>query len=97
MLFAAIYRPRGTVTEESQKRGLQLFTSWKPPYDIKAHYARGDGEGGIAIIETDDPADIIEGVAPWVPFLEFDVTPIVPIEQSVPVTQQAFAWRDSVR
>lgn len=37
MLFAAIYAPRDSVSEESQKRGLQLFTNWSPPYEFKAH------------------------------------------------------------
>jgi Domain of unknown function (DUF3303) len=97
MLFATIYTPRDSVTEESQKRGLQLFTNWDPPFEFKAHYARGDGKGGIAIIESDDPGAIVEGISPWLPFFEFDVTPVVPIEESVPITQRAYTWRDSVR
>jgi Domain of unknown function (DUF3303) len=97
MLFAAIYTPRDSTSEESQKRSLQLFTNWNPPFEFKAHYARGDGKGGISIIESDNPEAIIEGVAPWLPFFEFDVTPVVPIEQSIPPTQRAYAWRDSVQ
>jgi len=97
MLFASIYTPRDATSEESQKRSLQLFTSWNPPVEFKAHYARGDGKGGISIIETDNPEAIIEGVAPWLPFFEFEITPVVPIEQSIPPLQRAYAWRDSVQ
>jgi hypothetical protein len=45
MLFAAIYTPH-SVTEESQKRSLQLFMNWTPPFEFKAHYARSDANGG---------------------------------------------------
>lgn len=54
MLFAAIYTPH-SVTEEAQKRSLQLFMNWTPPFEFKAHYARADANGGIAILEADDP------------------------------------------
>jgi uncharacterized protein DUF3303 len=40
MLFAVHYTARD-VTEEKEKRSLNLFTNWKPPagYEFKAHYA----------------------------------------------------------
>ena len=85
------------MSEESQKRGLQLFANWDPPFEVKAHYVRGDGNGGITIIETDSSEAVMESVSPWLPFFEFDVTPVVPAEQAVPVLQQAYAWRDSVQ
>jgi hypothetical protein len=97
MLFAAIYSTRGSVTEELQKRGLQLFTNWTPPFELKAHYTRCDGKGGVAIIESDSAEAIVEGVSVWVPFFDFDVTPVMPAEEATPITQRAYAWRDSVR
>ena len=75
MLFAAIYRTTNT-TEEAQQRSLQLFTSWQPPVDFKAHYALADASGGIAIFESDDAAAVLESVAPFTPFFDFEVTPV---------------------
>ena len=95
MLFAAIYTLRSP-SEESERRSLQLFTSWQPPFEFKAHYARGDGEGGIAIFEADSAAQVVEGISPWAPFFKFEVTPVVPIEDAVPVFMKNNAWRDSV-
>ncbi len=97
MLFGLIYTPRDSVTEESQKRSLQLFTTWDPPFEFKAHYARGDGNGGIGVLESDSAEAVIEGIAPWLPFFKFEVTPVAPIEQAVPVFQRAYGWRDSVK
>ena len=95
MLFGVIYSPRAW-TEETQKRSLQLFTQWSPPYEFKAHYARGDGRGGIAIVETDSTEALVEGIAPWGPFFDFEVTPVIEIEAAVPAIQRSYAWRDSV-
>jgi hypothetical protein len=95
MLFAAIYRTTNT-TEEAQQRSLQLFTSWQPPVDFKAHYALADASGGIAIFESDDAAAVLESVAPFTPFFDFEVTPVLEIEQAVPVFAKTQAWRDSV-
>jgi hypothetical protein len=97
VLFAAIYTPRDSVTEEQQKRSLQLFTSWTPPFEFKSHYARGDGEGGIAILESETADAVIEGISPWAPFFKFDITPVIDIEQAIPLFQRGYEWRDSVR
>ena len=95
MLFAALYTPLNP-TEESQKRSLSLFTSWQPPFEFKFHWTRADGKGGIAIFEADDPAVIVEGIAPFTPFFNFEITPVTTIEDAVPVFMRTNAWRDSV-
>jgi hypothetical protein len=96
MLFGVLYRVRAGTTEESQTRSLQLFTQWSPPFEFKAHYARGDGNGGISIVESDSAEAIVEGISPWLPFFEFEVTPVVDIQAAVPLFQRAYQWRDSV-
>jgi hypothetical protein len=96
MLFGLLYAPLDGTTEETQKRSLQLFTQWSPPFEFKAHYARGDGKGGIAILESDTAEAIVEGISPWLPFFEFEAMPVVDIQAAVPLFQRAYAWRDSV-
>jgi hypothetical protein len=96
MLFGVLYFTRDNVTEETQKRGLRLFTNWSPPFEFKANYSRGDGKGGIAIVETESVEAIIEGISPWAPFFEFEVTPVMDIQAAVPALQRAQDWRDSV-
>jgi hypothetical protein len=97
MLFMAIYRVKPTVTEQSAQRSLQLFQSWKPPFEFKAHYNRCDGRGGIAIIESDRPMSLLEGIAPWTPFFEFEVSPVVDMGESVPVLDRINKWRSSIK
>lgn len=96
MLFMAIYRLRNP-SEESHKRALMLFTSWTPPFEIKAHYSRADGNGGVAIFESTDAAVVLEGVHPWLPFFEIEICPALDVQDSVPIFMRANAWRDSVK
>lgn len=37
MLFGVVYAPHAGGTEEMQKRSLQLFTQWSPPFEFKVH------------------------------------------------------------
>lgn len=94
--FEVLYSTRENVTEATQKRGLRVLTNWSPPFEFKANYSRGDGKGGIGIVETDSAEAIIEGITPWVPFFEFEVTPVMDIQAAVPALQRARDWRDSV-
>ena len=95
MLFVAIYRPRQP-TEESEKRSLALFASWEPPFTFTAHWARADGNGGVAIFEADDAAVVLEGIEPFTPFFDFELSPVVEIMDAVPIFMKMNAWRDSV-
>jgi hypothetical protein len=98
MLFAVLYTAR-EVTEDKEKRSLNLFTQWKPPagYEFKAHYALADGSGGMGIVEASSSADLLEAHAPWGPFFHFRTVPVVEIDKAVPIFQRVNAWRDSVK
>jgi hypothetical protein len=95
MLFLAIYKPHAA-SEELDKRTLQLFTNWTPPFEFKGHWARGDGQGGVAIFEADSAEQVLEGIAPWSVFFHFEVTPAVEIQNAVPIFFKGNEWRDSV-
>ena len=83
---------------EDTKGNLAIFGAWTPPdgFEIKAHYFLADGSGGLAIIETDSAAALLEGVTPFNDVLEFQPVPAVDVEEGVAVTQKAQAWRDSL-
>jgi Protein of unknown function (DUF3303) len=83
-------------SEESQKRSLQLFQSWEPPFEFKHHWARANADGGIAVVDTESAEALLEGIAPRTPFFTFDVTPIVAVEDAMPLFAKTNAWRNSV-
>lgn len=96
MLFMAIYRLRNP-SEEAHKRALALFSSWRPPFELKTHYSRADGNGGIAILEATTAAAVLEGVHPWLPFFEIDICPAVEVQDAIPIFMRANAWRETVK
>ena len=85
-------------TEEGEQRSLDVFGQWKPPAgaDFKGFYGFADGSGGVAIIEVDSVATLARTTAPWIPWLRFAVTPILPIEEATAISAEAIAFRDSV-
>jgi hypothetical protein len=99
MLFASVYTYRSGMTEASLKRLINLFMNWQPPkgYTFKAHYLFSDGSGGLSIAEADSEAALYEAVAPWVPFLELRIIPVVDIAKGVEIGMAAIAWRESVK
>jgi len=85
-------------TEEGERRSLAVFSGWQPPAgaEFQGFYGFADNSGGVAIIEADSAATLARTTAPWTPWLRFTVTPIVPIEESTAIAEEAVQFRDSV-
>ena len=98
MLFHVTWQFTDT-TEEGQRRSLAVFQEWKPPAgaEFKGFYGFSDGTGGVALIEVGSAEVLFETVAPWTPWLTFEVTPIVEIQESTKIALGAQAFRDSVK
>src|ERR1051326_4791697 len=97
MLFHVIWNFVDT-TEEGNRRSLAVFEQWQPPAgaEFQGFYGFADGSGGVAIIEADSAATLARTTAPWTPWLRFDATPIVPIEESAGIAGEAVGFRASV-
>lgn len=97
MLFHVTWTFTDT-SEEGLRRSLTVFGAWQPPAgaDFKGFYGTADGSGGVAIIEVDSAQTLARTTEPWIPWLRFEVTPIIPIEESATIGQEAMAFRDSI-
>jgi hypothetical protein len=82
-------------SEEGEKRSLDVFSRWQPPAgaEFKGFYAFADNSGGVAIIEVDSFQALARTTAPFVPWLRFAATPIIPIEESAQIAGEAIASR----
>jgi hypothetical protein len=86
-------------SEDATKRSLSVFQRWQPPAGAdfsRGFYGFADGTGGVAIIEVDSAEALARTIAPWTPWMQFQVAPILPIEQSSGISAEAAAWRDSL-
>ena len=97
MLFHVAWEFTDT-SEEGERRSLAVFQKWQPPAgaEFKGFYGFADNSGGVAIIEADSVQTLTRVTAPWVPWLSFTVTPILPIEEAAAIGGEAVAFRDSV-
>ncbi len=86
-------------SEEGTRRSLTVFGKWQPPVgaEFKGFYGFADGTGGVAIIEADSAATVARTSAPWMPWLSFTVTPILPIEEASAIASEGVQFRDSVQ
>ena len=98
MLFHVIWEFIDT-SEEGQKRSLSVFSNWQPPDGAdfsRGFYGFSDGTGGVALVEVDSAQTLARTIDPWTPWLRFTVTPIVPVEESAKLANEAVAFRDSI-
>ena len=88
----------GSENEADVKRSLQVFSKWSPPAGDTFHQflTRLDGNGGYAVVETDNATNVLDSAAKFGPWFEFQVTPVVDIAEGTPVASQAIEWRDSI-
>ena len=84
--------------EAAARRGLQLFSKWSPKegQNFLAFVTRLDGNGGYALVETDDAVGLLDGPSKFGTLFEFQVTPVIDITEGVPVANEAIEWRDSI-
>lgn len=85
-------------SEEGIRRNLALFSQWKTPdgFEFKGFWGFADNSGGVAIVETDSAEALARATAPFVPWLRFATTPILPIEESAAIAGDAVGYRDSI-
>jgi Protein of unknown function (DUF3303) len=84
--------------EEGAKRALQMYQKWAPPsgLEILQWVARVDGEGGYAVVETDDPA-ILAGIsARFSPYLVGQTHPVVNMDEWAGLVGEGIKFRESV-
>lgn len=84
--------------EDALERSLAVFSKWSPPSDsvFTEFVQRLDGQGGFAVVETDNPKSVLDGPAKFAPYLEFTVTPVIDVMEGVAVASEAIAFRKGI-
>lgn len=99
-LMSWTYRVGGTAkeNEESVERALALFSKWSPSQAVTFHQflQRIDGSGGFAVVECDNAADLADATTKFSTFAEYLIYPVIDVEESIGMLQQACAFRESV-
>ena len=83
--------------EDLGRRLMDVYSKWTPAAgNILQFLSRVDGQGGLSIVETDNVLEIMRDTAKFSTWLKFTVTPVVDIQDAVPVFNEALDFLDSV-
>ena len=76
----------------------KLLSNWTPSPQATMHewVQRCDGNGGFAVLETDNAGELYKDLATWNPWLEFQVYPVLDILEATPITSEALSLAKSV-
>ena len=88
----------GAQNEEAAKRAYALYQKWKPPkgLNILQFLARADGEGGFAVVETDNPAHLADLASKFSPYLIGENHLVVEMDEWAKLTGEGIKFRGSV-
>lgn len=93
-------RQGGTAQQnhDDTKGLLDAFAKWQIPSDqsFLQFLARVDGQGGYAVVETDNPTGLTDAPTKFGTWLEFDVTPVVDIMDNVVAVAAGAEFRESI-
>jgi hypothetical protein len=85
--------------EASAARFDALAREWTPSDKTRIHQmvVRVDGEGGFAIIETDDPAALADSIYRFAPQKKYTLHPVVDYDQGLRIARKAQEFRAGVK
>lgn len=88
------WRQREGVTEAVQARSLEVFSRWSPDpgTTFLQFVSRIDGQGGFAVVETDDPSLIARDMAIFGAFFEMSVYPVLDVQEAAAISGAAIAF-----
>ena len=102
MKFVLTYtqRPGGSAADNvaGGEAAQKLLSNWAPSPAATMHQwvQRCDGNGGFAVLETDNAAELYKDLATWSPWLDFQVYPVLDILQASPITSEALSIAKAV-
>jgi hypothetical protein len=84
--------------EAGVARVLEVFSKWSVPSDQTFHQfvTRADGEGGFAVVETDNLAGVALNNFKFSPYLEFAVYPVLDVQEGTGLLAEAAEFRKSI-
>ena len=82
--------------DAAEKRSMQLLSKFEPSVQIHEWVDRIDGNGGFAVLESDDAATMTRDIAIWTSLLRFELHPVIDVADAVPAQQEGLDIRDSV-
>ena len=93
-------RPQGSAIEyeRAQQRILDVFRRWERPdcFKIELFMIRVGDWGGYMLVDCDEPV-AVHKMCSMLPAFEFQVRPVITIEDAMQGELEVMAWRDNLK
>ena len=75
---------------------MELLTKWTPPagMTVQPWLSSLDGSGGFAVVETDNPADLVTVGSAFGPFFDFQIHPVIDFAEAMPAVQKGIRLQE---
>jgi len=85
-------------TPEDARRLTDLFTKWQPAESSTFHQfvTRVDAQGGFAVVETDNPGDLLRDASLFGPWFVFESFQVMDVMEAFTIQQDALATLESL-
>jgi hypothetical protein len=91
MLFMTTYRIKPFLSNEEQKKLLEVFAKVGAGPGTTAHYVAADASHGVVIAETDDVAGAYANLQNYTQWVEYDTKVMITAEEAVPLIMESLA------
>jgi hypothetical protein len=85
MIFVTTYKLKPHINKEETKQLMSVFATVGNAPGTVAHYVNADGGGGVAISESDDPAEGYANLLNYQQWIEFDTKVMLKVEDAIPL------------
>jgi hypothetical protein len=85
MIFITTYKLKPHITKEETKQLMAVFATIGNAPGTQAHYVNADGGGGIAIAESDDPAEGYANLLNYQQWIDFESKVMLKVEDAIPL------------
>lgn len=98
MKYVVQWKVRQNADEETQARSLQVFSKWTPPEEVTFHefVGRVDGQGGFAVVETDDVAALARINGIFGAYFDISMHPVLEIQEAAQLLGEGVEFRATV-
>ncbi len=91
MLFMTKYKIKPYLSNEEQRKLLEVFAKVGAGPGTTAHYVAADASHGVVISELDDVAEAYANLQNFTQWVEYETRPMITVEQAVPLIMESLA------
>lgn len=98
MKFVVQWTARPGQTIADAEKSMKVFSKWAPDPSVTFHQfvTRADGQGGFAVVESNDALPLLRDAGYFSPWMEFHAYPVVDMLDAAPIQQEVLDLLTSV-